>query len=162
MRTKRLCTIPLFSLLAACSQMPDSQSSRDFSPAPSEAEMNRVSPAFAHYTDDMVIGDLWHRAGLSPRDRSIVTLSALITQQQVAELPYHFNLALDNGVTPNELSEIITHLAFYTGWGNATAAVAILGDVFGERGIDNSSSPCGLAGDMALEGESGTSCSKVG
>ncbi|KFF50669.1 4-carboxymuconolactone decarboxylase [Gammaproteobacteria bacterium MFB021] len=153
MRTKRLCSIPLFGLLAACSQMPDSQSSRDFSPAPSEAEMKRVSPAFAHYTDDMVIGDLWHRAGLSPRDRSIVTLSALITQQQVAELPYHFNLALDNGVTPNELSEIITHLAFYTGWGNATAAVAILGDVFGERGIDNSSSPATPAQRLPLDEE---------
>ncbi|SFH82145.1 carboxymuconolactone decarboxylase family protein [Modicisalibacter xianhensis] len=141
MRTKRLFTLPLLGVLAACSQMPESQSTRDFSPAPSGDEMNRVSPAFAHYTEDMVIGDLWHRAGLDPRDRSIVTLSALITQQQVAELRYHFNLALDNSVAPNELSEIITHLAFYTGWGNATAAVTLLDDVFSARGIDNSSSP---------------------
>ncbi|OHV12796.1 carboxymuconolactone decarboxylase family protein [Kushneria phosphatilytica] len=141
MLTRYLCTLPLLGVLAACSQMPDSRATRDFSPAPSESEMNRVSPAFAHYTNEMVLGELWHRAGLSPRDRSLVTLSALITQQQVAELPYHFNLALDNGVTPNELSEIITHLAFYTGWGNATTAVAILEDVFATRGIDNSSAP---------------------
>ncbi|MFC0338867.1 4-carboxymuconolactone decarboxylase [Kushneria avicenniae] len=141
MRPVYLWFVPLLGILTACSQMPESRSPRDFSPAPSESEMNRVSPAFAHYTNDMVIGDLWHRAGLSARDRSMVTLSALITQQQVAELPYHFNLALDNGVTPNELSEMITHLAFYTGWGNATAAVAILSDVFEARGIDNSSSP---------------------
>ncbi|WP_110647253.1 carboxymuconolactone decarboxylase family protein [Salinicola peritrichatus] len=141
MRSKSLYVFPLMGLLTACSQLPESQSVRDYTPAPDATEMKRVSPAFAHYSDDMVIGDLWHRAGLSPRDRSIVTLSALITQQQVAELPYHFNLALDNGVTPNELSEIITHLAFYTGWGNGTTAVAILNDVFEERGIDNSSLP---------------------
>ena len=72
---------------------------------------------------------------LSPRDRSIVTLAALIARNQTIEMPYHFNLALDNGVKPSEISEIITHLAFYSGWANAMSAVAVAKDVFAKRGI---------------------------
>jgi 4-carboxymuconolactone decarboxylase len=81
------------------------------------------------------MGDLWKRPDLSPRDRSIVTMAALIARNQAIELPYHFNLALDNGVKPGEISEIITHLAFYSGWANAMSAVAIAKDVFTERRI---------------------------
>src|SRR3989442_2042257 len=71
----------------------------------------------------------------SPRDRSIVTLAALIARDQTIEMPYYVNLALDNGVTPREISEIITHLAFYSGWANAISAVAVAKDVFARRGI---------------------------
>jgi 4-carboxymuconolactone decarboxylase len=78
---------------------------------------------------------VWKRPGLAPRDRSIVTLAALIAHNQTIEMPYHFNLALDNGVKPREISEIITHLAFYAGWANAMSAVAIAKDVFAERHI---------------------------
>ena len=70
------------------------------------------------------IGELWKRPGLAPRDRSIVTLAALIARNQTVEMPHYIELALDNGVKPREISEIITHLAFYSGWGNAMAAVA--------------------------------------
>jgi 4-carboxymuconolactone decarboxylase len=94
-----------------------------------------VAPALARYTQGTLFGDLWKRPDLSPRDRSIITVASLIARNQTIEMPYHFNLALDNGVKPSELSEIIAHLAFYSGWANATAAVAVAKDVFGKRGI---------------------------
>lgn len=94
-----------------------------------------VSPALDRYTQSTVRGDLWKRPGLSPRDRSIVTLAALIARNQSAELPYYLDLALDSGVKPGEVSEIITHLAFYSGWGNAMSAVAVAKDVFAHRKI---------------------------
>src|SRR5205085_2924184 len=78
---------------------------------------------------------VWKRPGLAPRDRSIVTLAALIARNQTIEMSYHLNLALDNGVEPREISEIITHLAFYAGWGNAMSAVAVARDTFAARHI---------------------------
>jgi 4-carboxymuconolactone decarboxylase len=78
-------------------------------------DIRDVAPALERYRQDVLIGDLWKRAGLSPRDRSIVTVAALIARNQIIEMPSHFTLALDNGVEPGELSEIITHLAFYSG-----------------------------------------------
>lgn len=78
---------------------------------------------------------MWKRKELSPRDRSVVTVAALIARIQTIEMSYHFAFALDNGVTPAELSETIAHLAFYAGWANAMAAVAVAKDVFRHRGI---------------------------
>jgi 4-carboxymuconolactone decarboxylase len=94
-----------------------------------------VAPALEKYRQNTLFGDLWKRPGLTARDRSIVTLSALITRNQTAEMAEYLNLALDNGVKPSEISEIITHLAFYAGWGNAMAATAITRDVFAARKI---------------------------
>ncbi len=65
----------------------------------------------------------------------MVIIAALIARNQTIEMPYHFNLAIDNGVKPHEISEIITHLAFYSGWANAMAAVAVAKDVFAYRKI---------------------------
>ena len=73
---------------------------------------------------------LWKRPELSPRDRSIITIAALIARNHTIELPYHINLALDNGIHPREVSEIITHLAFYSGRENALAAIVIAQNVF--------------------------------
>jgi len=98
-------------------------------------DVRKVAPALEAYTRDRLLGDVWKRPGLSPRDRSIVTLAALIARNQTIEMPYHFDLALDNGVKPREISEMITHLAFYAGWANAMAAVAIAKDVFAARHI---------------------------
>ena len=98
-------------------------------------DMMLVSPALAKYTNTALIGDLWERPGLAPRDRSVITVATLIARNQTVEFAHHFNLALDNGVKPSELSEIITHLAFYSGWANATAAVSVAKDVFAARGI---------------------------
>ena len=94
-----------------------------------------VAPALEKYTQSRLLGEVWKRPGLVPRDRSIVTLAALIARDQTIEMPYYVNLALDNGVTPREISEIITHLAFYSGWSNAISAVAVAKDVFARRGI---------------------------
>ena len=82
-----------------------------------------------------MLGDVWKRPGLSLRDRSIVTLAALIARNQTVEMANYLSLALDNGVKPAEVSEIITHLAFYPGWGNAMSAVAVAKDVFAARTI---------------------------
>jgi len=102
---------------------------------PTLEDLRKVAPAFAKYTEGPLLNGLWKRPGLSPRDRSIITVSVLIARNQTIEMPYHFNLALDNGVKPSELSEIITHLAFYSGWANATSAVAVAKEVFAKRGI---------------------------
>ena len=98
-------------------------------------DVRMVAPALERYAQGTLLGDLWKRPGLAPRDRSIVTLAALIARDQTIEMPYYINLALDNGVTPREISEIITHLAFYSGWANAISAVAVAKDVFARRGI---------------------------
>ncbi|WP_245817971.1 carboxymuconolactone decarboxylase family protein [Granulicella rosea] len=94
-----------------------------------------VSPVLEHYSRESLLGGLWKRPELSPRDRSVVTIAAIIARLQTYEMPMHFALALDNGVKPAELSEIIAHLAFYAGWGNAMAAVAAAKDVFQRRNI---------------------------
>jgi 4-carboxymuconolactone decarboxylase len=98
-------------------------------------ELRAVSPALEHYRKGPLLDGLWKRPELSRRDRSVVTVAALIARIQTIEMPFHFALALDNGVKPSELSEIITHLAFYSGWANAMSAVAITKDIFHQRGI---------------------------
>ena len=98
-------------------------------------DIRMVAPALEKYTQGRLFGEVWKRPGLSPRDRSIVTVAALIARNQTIEMPYYVNLALDNGVKPREISEIITHLAFYSGWANAISAVAVAKDVFARRGI---------------------------
>src|SRR6266481_5494745 len=93
-----------------------------------------VAPALEKYAQGP-LAELWKRVGLTPRDRSIVTIAALIARNQTSEMPHYFNLALDNGVKPREISEIVTHLAFYSGWANAISAVAVAKDVFANRKI---------------------------
>jgi 4-carboxymuconolactone decarboxylase len=102
---------------------------------PTYEDVRSVAPALEAYTQNRLLGDVWKRPGLAPRDRSIVTLAALIARNQTIEMPYHVNLALDNGVKPREISEIITHLAFYAGWANAMSAVAVAKDAFAARHI---------------------------
>lgn len=80
-------------------------------------DMQTVAAALERYEQDALFGNLWRRPDLSPRDRSLVTLAALVARNQMAELPRYLDLALDSGVEPGELSELITHLAFYSGWG---------------------------------------------
>ncbi len=113
-----------------------------------------VAPALEKYAEGP-LAQLWKRPGLTPRDRSIVTVAALIARNQTIEMPYYLSLALDNGVKPREVSEIITHLAFYSGWANAMSAVAIAKNVFADRkiGVDQlpAASPALLPLDKAAE-----------
>lgn len=102
----------------------------------SSDDVRAVAPALEKYAQNRLLGDVWKRPELSPRDRSIVTVAALIARNQTAEMQYHLKLALDNGVKPGEISEIITHLAFYSGWGNAMAAVGATKEVFASRHIE--------------------------
>ncbi|CNI70491.1 putative decarboxylase [Yersinia frederiksenii] len=111
------------------------------SEAASTEAPSRVSPALANYQRQKLQADLWQRPALSPRDRSMITVAAIIARNQTALMTEQFNLALDNGVKASELSEIITHLAFYSGWGNAMSAVAAAQDIFQQRGITAASLP---------------------
>lgn len=89
-----------------------------------------VNPKLAQLTDDVLFGDVWKRPGLSPRDRSLVTVSALITMNRPDQLRSHLQRARANGLTETELIEAITHLAFYTGWPNAVQASIVAQEVF--------------------------------
>lgn len=98
------------------------------------SDSKTVAPALDKYAQGTLAG-LWKRPDLNPRDRSIVTLAALIARNQTIQMAQYMNLALDNGVKAREISEIITHLAFYAGWANAESAVAVAKDVFAARKI---------------------------
>jgi 4-carboxymuconolactone decarboxylase len=89
-----------------------------------------ISPKFAELTDKVLYGDVWERPGLSKRDRSLVTVSALIAMNRPDQLRSHLRIARENGVTEAELIETITHLAFYSGWPNAVTAIGIAKEVF--------------------------------
>jgi 4-carboxymuconolactone decarboxylase len=101
----------------------------------STADIQSVSPALGRYAQEDVVDSLWQRPQLSRRDRSIVTVAILIARNQTLDLSHYMNIALDSGVKPRELSEIITHLAFYSGWSNAMSAVSVAKDVFAQRRI---------------------------
>jgi 4-carboxymuconolactone decarboxylase len=98
-------------------------------------DMQAITPPLATYTDDVLFGDVWKRTELAPRDRSLVTVAALIAGGHTQQMTGHFNRALDNGVKPAEISAVITHLAFYCGWPRAVSAVGVAKDVFAKRGI---------------------------
>jgi 4-carboxymuconolactone decarboxylase len=80
----------------------------------------------------VLFGDVWKRAGLSPRDRSLITVASLVSLYRINELPFHLKRAMENGVTREELIEAITHLAFYAGWPVANTALPIAKRVFDE------------------------------
>jgi len=83
------------------------------------------APKLVELTDDVLFGDVWERPGLSKRDRSLVTVAALIATGRTEQLRFHIPNALKNGVTRGEVIEVITHLAFYSGWPNAMSALQL-------------------------------------
>lgn len=103
--------------------------------------VSTVAPALQAYSTDSLFGTVWTADSLSPRDRALVTFTAMVTRGETAQLGAFTTLALDTGVTAAELSETITHLAFYTGWGNATGATIAMAPVYAERGITASDLP---------------------
>ena len=96
-------------------------------------QVRDVFPKLGELTDKVVFGDVWERKALSKRDRSLITIASLITQASTEQLRGHLWRALDNGVTREEITEVVTHLAFYTGWPNAGSAALVVKQVFEER-----------------------------
>ena len=88
------------------------------------------APKLAQLTDDVLFGDVWERAELSPRDRSLVTVAALIANGNTEQLTGHLSRAKQNGLSETELAEVIIHLAFYAGWPRAMSAVRVAREVF--------------------------------
>lgn len=88
------------------------------------------APKLAQLTDDVLFGDVWARTDLSPRDRSLVTVAALVAGGNTEQLSGHLSRARENGVTETELAEVIIHLAFYAGWPRAMSAVRVAREVF--------------------------------
>ena len=105
-------------------------------PTPAQRIMGDFAPKLAQLTDDVLYGDVWARPQLSPRDRSLVTISALIAMNRPDQLRSHLARARDNGVTEDEIVETITHLAFYAGWPSAVTAVTVAKEVFGKKTLE--------------------------
>lgn len=96
--------------------------------------MQEVAPKLAELTNDVVYGDIWERPQLSKRDRSLMVVAVLTALYRTDQLRGHIGRALDNGVTKDEIAEIITHMAFYAGWPTAANAVRVAKEVYDERG----------------------------
>ena len=92
-------------------------------------------PKMIEVTENVIYGDIWERPGLSKRDRSLIVLATLISTYRPEQLRGHLARALDNGVTKDEIAEVITHLAFYSGWPGSMTAARIAKEVYEERGI---------------------------
>lgn len=101
-------------------------------PIPRRSPFADVTPALGEYTENVLFGEVWERPGLSKRDRSLITVATLIALYRTNELSFHIKRALENGVTKDELAEVITHLAFYAGWPTAATAVGIARQAFAE------------------------------
>jgi len=96
-------------------------------------QFGSVAPGLVDYTTNFLFRDLWLRPGLAPRDRSLVTVAALIAAGQAAQITFHLGRAMDNGLSRDQAAEVVTHLAFYAGWPNAMSALAVFKDVFAKR-----------------------------
>jgi 4-carboxymuconolactone decarboxylase len=101
-------------------------------PTNARTSFGDIAPHLAELTDKVLFGDVWEHPALSPRDRSLVTITCLISTYRVNELPFHLKKALENGITRDEIVGTITHLAFYAGWPPAMTALQIARKVFDE------------------------------
>src|SRR5437879_9389114 len=150
MKLMALMIVALSLISTTWAQGQHAQTGRKSEPMQTMNDITMVAPALEKYAQGP-LAELWKRPGLTPRDRSIVTVAALIARNQTIEMPYYFNLALDKGVKPREISEIITHLAFYSGWANAMSAVAVAKEVFAKRGIGADQLPQALPALLPLD-----------
>ncbi|GIX46395.1 MAG: hypothetical protein KatS3mg131_0606 [Candidatus Tectimicrobiota bacterium] len=97
--------------------------------------MREVAPKLAELTSEVLFGDVWEQPDLSKRDRSLITVAALIALYRTDQLRNHLRRALENGVTRQEIGAVITHMAFYAGWPTAANAVRVAKEVFDEMGV---------------------------
>lgn len=106
------------------------QMSEQKQPTVAQQLVGDFAPKLAELTDEVLFGDVWARPELSPRDRSLATVAALIANGNTEQLPGHLRRAKENGLTESELAEVIIHLAFYAGWPRAMSAVRVAREVF--------------------------------
>lgn len=99
------------------------------------SDIHALAPALGWYSDEILFGEEWENSDLSKRDRSFVTVSALVSRAFAQQLTGHFNRALNHGIEPVELVELVTHLAFYAGWPCAMTAFGVMKQVFADRNI---------------------------
>jgi 4-carboxymuconolactone decarboxylase len=98
-----------------------------------DAQFGKIAPGLVKYTTDVLFRDLWLRPDLKPRERSLITISALMANGQTGQIPYHLNRAMDSGLTKSEAGEVVTQVAFYAGWPSAFSALPVVKDVFENR-----------------------------
>jgi 4-carboxymuconolactone decarboxylase len=120
----------------AAPEQPQPANQPQAAPRPSGPVQQRIAPGLAALTDDVLFGDVWRRTELSPRDRSLVTVSVLIATGRPAQLTGHLGRALDNGVQPSEASGLLAHLAVYCGWPSAVSALEVYDQVYTARKVD--------------------------
>ena len=125
---------------------------------PSGPLQQRLAPGLARLTDEVLFGDVWRRTELSPRDRSLVTISVLIATGKSAQLTGHLGRALNNGLQPSEASGVLVHLAIYSGWPNAVSALEAYEQVYTARNVDAR----GLAEAAARTAAAGSETSREG
>lgn len=101
-------------------------------PTPAQKLLGDFAPTLVDLTDRVLFGEVWECKDLSKRDRSVVTVAALVALNRPDQLRFHLNYAVQNGVKKEELIEIITHLAFYAGWPNAMSAITIAKELFSQ------------------------------
>ncbi|MFP3852425.1 carboxymuconolactone decarboxylase family protein [Pseudomonas sp. W5-01] len=144
---------PVFATLclAAVTEAGASSAKPDPKPAP---HVQEVTPKLYDYTTQLLFGEVWKRPQLASRDRSLITLSALIANGQSAQLTGHIKLGLDNGLKPSEISALITHLAFYAGWPNAMSAAGVAHQVFTERNIAHDQIVPAITEPLSLDADS--------
>lgn len=104
--------------------------SNEANPRRASEGLAEFAPKLAELTEKTLFGDMWERPQLSKRDRSLITCAALITLARTEQMGFHFPRAIENGVTQEELIEMITHLAFYAGWPSAFSAITRAKDLF--------------------------------
>ena len=102
-------------------------------PSAVQKRLGDFAPKLAELTDSVLFGDIWERPGLSKRDRSLITVAALVALYRPEQLRFHLNKAMDNGLSKDELIEVITHLAFYSGWPTAMTAITVAQEVMAAR-----------------------------
>ncbi len=135
-------SVSVAAALLGATAIPASAQSQGAAPAqpatakpPSRAQqlMGDIAPKMAELTDNVLFGDIWERPGLAKRDRSLITVAALIALNRPEQLRSHMTLARTNGVKEEEIVEAITQLAFYAGWPNAIAAIGVAREVFKQK-----------------------------
>lgn len=114
----------------AQSQIPAASDATAKQPSRAQQLYGDIAPKMAELTDNVLYGDIWERPGLSKRDRSLVTITALIALNRPDQLRSHIKIGLQNGLTRDEIIETITHMAFYSGWPSAVSSLAVAKEVF--------------------------------